>query len=351
MPAFLPAAPPPDQDRNYISCPAPFFPGKYFKNHAFHSSHKRRHYYMTPEAAKTSTSIVRLSTAQLASQEWRKTCRASHPQCRMRNVAADQSPRHLVGFTALYRTASCLPHLDYTSSTPPSGPVFLFVIPATASIYFDAKVACAESHRLGTKEIRVVQSFEAAVETITLCAQMRIGANVFGCPLPDLAMSIDLVLSTTSITTRRTLGPSRIFWMRSLGPDRQFVVQAEEIARGREALYERLRAKELQRQAEGPKPPPGSPPRPADYYEKRHEERKKRIALKKARRDALQKLRDNPLKGPKLPPPLPTPTLGELKRRATAERDRRERMRVRDLRVSNFEALCAQMASRKRSRK
>jgi hypothetical protein len=126
---------------------------------------------------------------------------------------------------------------------------------------------------------------------------------------------------------------------------------AEEIARGREALYERLRAKELQRQAEGPKPPPGSPPRPADYYEKRHEERKKRIALKKARRDALQKLRDNPLKGPKLPPPLPTPTLGELKRRATAERDRRERMRVRDLRVSNFEALCAQMASRKRSRK
>ncbi|KAJ7854751.1 hypothetical protein B0H14DRAFT_3449490 [Mycena olivaceomarginata] len=126
---------------------------------------------------------------------------------------------------------------------------------------------------------------------------------------------------------------------------------AEEIARGREALYERLRAKELQRQAEGPKPPPRSPPRPADYYEKRHEERKKRIALKKARRDALQKLRDNPLKGPKLPPPLPTPTLGELKRRATAERDRRERMRVRDLRVSNFEALCAQMASRKRSRK
>lgn len=126
---------------------------------------------------------------------------------------------------------------------------------------------------------------------------------------------------------------------------------AEEIARGREALYERLRAKELQRQAEGPKPPPGSPPRPADYYEKRHEERKKRIALKKARRDALQKLRDNPLKGPKLPPPLPTPMLGELKRRATAERDRRERMRVRDLRVSNFEALCAQMASRKRSRK
>ncbi|KAJ7791274.1 hypothetical protein B0H14DRAFT_3500615 [Mycena olivaceomarginata] len=126
---------------------------------------------------------------------------------------------------------------------------------------------------------------------------------------------------------------------------------AEEIARGREALYERLRAKELQRQAEGPKPPPGSPPRPADYYEKRHEERKKRIALKKARRDALQKLRDNPLKGPKLPPPLPTPTLGELKRWATAERDRRERMRVHDLHVSNFEALCAQMASRKRSRK
>jgi hypothetical protein len=46
----------------------------------------------------------------------------------------------------------------------------------TPDMYNPSKVACAESHHLGTKEIRVVQSFEAAVETITLCAQMRIGA-------------------------------------------------------------------------------------------------------------------------------------------------------------------------------
>ncbi|KAJ7835918.1 hypothetical protein B0H14DRAFT_2589970 [Mycena olivaceomarginata] len=185
----------------------------------------------------------------------------------------------------------------------------------TPDMYNPSKVACAESHRLGTKEIRVVQSFEAAVETITLSRAEKANELIYA---PG---ALDNIHHNAPHTR-----PVQDFLDAQSWPGPPVRRSAEEIARGREALYERLRAKELQRQAEGPKPPPGSPPRPADYYEKRHEERKKRIALKKARRDALQKLRDNPLKGPKLPPPLPTPTLGELKRRATAERDRRERM-------------------------
>ncbi|KAJ7858650.1 hypothetical protein B0H14DRAFT_2577632 [Mycena olivaceomarginata] len=116
---------------------------------------------------------------------------------------------------------------------------------------------------------------------------------------------------------------------------------AEEIANGRQQLYERLAVKALKREAEKHRPPPPPPPRPADYYEQRHRERKEHIARRKASRDALQKLRDNPLKGPKLPPPLPTPSPAELKRRAVEKRDSLERIRVRDARVSHFEALSA----------
>jgi hypothetical protein len=143
------------------------------------------------------TPPVRVTTAELAGQEWWRTCRTFHPKCQERNVAGrtalqeklPRTHRQMVGFTAVYMpdasracsTSNAIPHC----SAP-----FLFVICKTASIYFDMYVvstpsygilcvltfcrrhAHAESRRTGAKEVHVVRSFEEAVDVIVSDAEL-----------------------------------------------------------------------------------------------------------------------------------------------------------------------------------
>ncbi|KAJ6579816.1 hypothetical protein B0H10DRAFT_2235569 [Mycena sp. CBHHK59/15] len=182
MSVLLPVAPPPNVQDGYICCPLPFFPGKAFKNHEFHSAHGARYYYVTPHGAystqedclgahRNTTPPVRVTMAELAGQEWWKMCRTFHPKCQERNAAGHTAPqeifpwtrRQVVGFTAVYMPdASRACSTSNPMATPRSSAPFLFVICKTASIYFDVRYTDTESRRAGAKEVHVLRSFEEA---------------------------------------------------------------------------------------------------------------------------------------------------------------------------------------------
>ncbi|KAJ7834674.1 hypothetical protein B0H13DRAFT_1913977 [Mycena leptocephala] len=161
---------------------------------AAQNAHGALYYYVTPHGAYSTredclaaqadkTPPVRVTTAELAGQEWWRTCRTFHPKCQERNVAGrtalqeklPRTHRQMVGFTAVYMpdasracsTSNAIPHC----SAP-----FLFVICKTASIYFDMRHAHAESRRAGAKEVHVVRSFEEAVDAIVSDAELVVNA-------------------------------------------------------------------------------------------------------------------------------------------------------------------------------
>ncbi|KAJ6467630.1 hypothetical protein C8R47DRAFT_1223539 [Mycena vitilis] len=99
----LPPTPPPDYRGTYSACPLPFFPGRGFKNHDFHSAHSARYYYLGRNGAYTSraeymaaaargAAPVRVSAVQLAAQTWWVTCRDTHDECQRRNAV--EPPEH-----------------------------------------------------------------------------------------------------------------------------------------------------------------------------------------------------------------------------------------------------------------
>ncbi|KAJ6575810.1 hypothetical protein B0H10DRAFT_1963771 [Mycena sp. CBHHK59/15] len=201
MSVLLPVAPPPNVQDGYICCPLPFFPGKAFKNHEFHSAHSARYYYVTPHGAysthfredclgahRNTTPPVRVTMAELAGQEWWKMCRTFHPKCQERNAAGHTAPqeifprtrRQVVGFTAVYMPdASQACSTSNPMATPRSSAPFLFVICKTASIYFDVRYADAESRRAGAKEVHVMRSFEEAVDAIVSDAELVVQVCTF----------------------------------------------------------------------------------------------------------------------------------------------------------------------------
>ncbi|KAJ7259605.1 hypothetical protein B0H12DRAFT_1070016 [Mycena haematopus] len=216
----LPAGPPPTEETDYLSCSLPFFPGHGFKNHDYHSAHAARYYYLIKSGAYSTlqdcvnartdgTHIVRVAKAELAGQEWWKMCRASHPQCQERNASAPSVSGPMEGITSIpqlplasrrivvARPSSTTSSPSVASRTaessssggssgsgsggsggsssssnlsipePSTSSTFFFVIPTISTIFFDAESACAESRRSGAKLVRVVKSFEAAMESIT----------------------------------------------------------------------------------------------------------------------------------------------------------------------------------------
>ncbi|KAJ7604506.1 hypothetical protein DFH06DRAFT_1151153 [Mycena polygramma] len=113
----LPSTPPPDYRGSYSACPLPFFSGKGFKNHDFHSAHGARYYYLGQNGAYTSrldiladdedghsadcvaalargAAPVRVSTVQLAAQTWWMTCRNTHGECQECNAVESPVEAH-----------------------------------------------------------------------------------------------------------------------------------------------------------------------------------------------------------------------------------------------------------------
>ncbi|KAJ7731409.1 hypothetical protein B0H16DRAFT_1469186 [Mycena metata] len=191
-----------------MSCVLPFHPAKGFKNHVYHSAHPTRYYYLIsagvyttlPECSANRTDdipIVRVSTFEQAGQEWAKMCNATHPQCQDLRTRADAAPltpaipeaprvpalpprsvhavrARLGPSSSSTRSRSSATETSSSSSAASSTNIigagelapFIFVIPKTATIYFDAQRAHRASRRCGATEVRVVRSFEEATAAL-----------------------------------------------------------------------------------------------------------------------------------------------------------------------------------------
>ncbi|KAJ7828148.1 hypothetical protein B0H14DRAFT_2594813 [Mycena olivaceomarginata] len=330
--------------------------------------------------------------SDLAGQEWWKFCRSSHWQCQERNAAApidgdlpapslSTSPdRQMVGLIAIYQPTSRIPRLrrgairyssftssvtsstsaapsqlgsgtsDSTSSVSAAGPSTsapcFFVIPHNCINFFQCRQiltlirrqsACAESRRSGAKEVRVVQSFEAAVETIASTFQLTGSSD-----------SSDLGVADETQSPDRELKSHALEDIRHNAPHTQPVQKWLDDKPGREELKARVAASKLQREAEAV---PGdisdaASGRLPEEIQKSHEDLKKRVGARKARRDNLDRLRNAPSRGPKMPHAISTPSTKELKRQAQEEEEKLEDTRVRTQRVAYLDGLRKKSSNR-----
>ncbi|KAJ7748907.1 hypothetical protein B0H16DRAFT_1461412 [Mycena metata] len=175
-------------DVSLKSCVLPFHPGKHFKNHEAHSAHSARYYYLISSGAYTTLPecsaqrtdaipMVRVSTFEQAGQEWAKICHATHLQChRLARSALGSTSAATRSVSIANTETSSIASTSSSNVADDLSAPFIFVIPKTATLYFDAQKAHQASRRCGATEVRVVRSFEEAVATLR-DRQMEVALN------------------------------------------------------------------------------------------------------------------------------------------------------------------------------